>query len=148
MTKALFFAVACLLFAGTGWAAECSLATVRGTYNYAYEGHSVNGNTVTRVAVAGLDQFNGDGTLSGISTTTAEGQAPARLVKYTGTYQVNPDCTMSDTETDETGAVFHFDDFITPDGQTISFVQTDPNAVFSGTARRGDSWVSRGYARR
>ena len=136
MTKAPFFAVACLLFANTGWAAGCSLATVRGTYNYAYAGYAVKGHTVTRVAIAGLDHFNGDGTLSGISTAAIEGQKPERLVKYTGIYKVNRDCTMSETETDETGAVFHYDDFTTPDGATISFVETDPNEVFSGTERR------------
>ena len=136
MTKAPFFAVACLLFAHTGWAAECSLATVRGTYNYAYDGYSVNGDTVTRVAIAGLDHFNGDGTLSGISTAAVQGQPPEHLVKYTGTYKVKPDCTMTEIDTDETGAVFHYDQFTTPDGETISFVQTDPNEIFSGTERR------------
>lgn len=136
MTKAPFFAVACLLFANTGWAAGCSLATVRGTYNYSYAGYSVKGRTITRVAIAGLDHFNGDGTLSGISTAAIEGQKPQRLLKYTGTYKVNRDCTMSETETDETGTVFHYDDFTTPDGSTISFVETDPNEVFSGTERR------------
>ena len=136
MTKALFFAVACLLFADTGWAAECSLATARGTYNYAYDGYSVNGDTVTRVAIAGLDQFNGDGTLSGISTAAAEGQPPERLVKYTGIYKVNPDCTISETDTDETDAVFHYDGFTTPTGDSITFVETDPNVVVSGTEHR------------
>jgi hypothetical protein len=116
MTKAPFFAVACLLFANTGWAAGCSLATVRGIYNYAYVGYSVKGNTATRVAIAGLDHFNGDGTLSGISTAAIEGRKPERLVTYTGVYKIKPDCTMSETETDETGAVFHYDEFTTPDG--------------------------------
>ena len=55
MTKAPFFAVACLLFADTGWAAECSRATVHGIYNYSYAGYTINGATVTRFAVAGLD---------------------------------------------------------------------------------------------
>jgi hypothetical protein len=137
MTKAPFFAVACLLFADTGWATECSLATVRGIYNYSYAGYAINSDkTVTRFAVAGLDQFNGDGTLSGVSTATIEGQQAERLVKYTGIYKVNPDCTISETDTDQTGAVFHYDGFTTPKGDSISFVETDPDVVVSGTEHR------------
>jgi len=137
MTKAPFFAVACLLFADTGWAAECSLATVHGIYNFSYAGYAINVvDTVTRFADAGLDRFNGDGTLSGVSTTAIEGQQAERLVKYTGIYKVNRDCTISETDTDETGAVFHYDEFTTPKGDSISFVETDPNVVVSGTEHR------------
>ena len=74
--------------------------------------------------------------LSGVSTTAIEGQQAERLVKYTGIYKVNRDCTISETDTDETGAVFHYDEFTTPKGDSISFVETDPNVVVSGTEHR------------
>jgi hypothetical protein len=114
----------------------CSNATMHGTYVYAYTGYSGTGSTLTRFAVAGLAVFNGDGTSHGVWTTAAEGQPVARLMKFHGTYSVNSDCSATETDTDQNGNVFHYDDFTRPGGEEISFVQTDPNVVSSGTEAR------------
>jgi len=114
----------------------CDNATLNGTYVYSYSGYTGTGNTLTRFAVAGSAVFNGDGTLHGVSTTATEGQPVARLVTYTGTYVVQPDCTATETDTDQNGTVSHYDDFTDPSGDKVSFVQTDPNVVSSGYETR------------
>jgi hypothetical protein len=102
----------------------------------------LNGGTVKRLAIAGLDHFSGAGTLSGIYTAAEEGQtSEPPLVTYTGTYEVHPDCTMPATDTDQNGDVSHYRGFTTPDGETISFVQTDLDMISQalsagGTERR------------
>jgi hypothetical protein len=142
VTKWLLFVTALLTFAQTANSADradrttCNNATLHGTYVYSYSGYSGAGNTLTRFAVAGLAIFHGDGTLNGVSTIATEGQPVAQLVTYTGTYTVKPDCTAKETDTDQTGAVSHFDDFTDPSGDKISFVQTDKDVVSSGSETR------------
>ena len=114
----------------------CDNATLYGTYVYSYSGYSGTGSTLTRFAVAGLAVFNGDGILHGVSTTATEGQPVARLVTYTGTYAIKPDCTATETDTDQNGVVSHFDDFTNPSGDTVSYIETDPNVVSSGFETR------------
>jgi hypothetical protein len=114
----------------------CNNATMRGTYVYAYSGYTEAGATLTRFAVAGLAVFNGDGTSHGIWTTTTEGQPATRLATFQGTYSVNSDCSATETDTDRNGNIFHYDDFTSPGGKEISFVQTDANVISSGTETR------------
>lgn len=114
----------------------CRNATMHGTYVYAYTGYTVAGNTLTSFAVAGLAVFNGDGTSHGVWTTTTEGQPTTRLSTFQGTYSVNSDCSATETDTDQNGNVFHYDDFTGPGGQEVSFVETDPDVVSSGTETR------------
>jgi hypothetical protein len=114
----------------------CDNATLNGTYVYSYSGYSVTGKTRTRFAVAGFAVFHGDGTSNVVSTTATEGQPVASLVTYTGAYTVQPDCTATETDADQTGAVTHYDDFTDPSGKTVSYVETDPNVVTSGYETR------------
>jgi len=114
----------------------CTAATMQGTYVYGYTGYTVSGSTLTRFAVAGLVVFNGKGASHGVWTTATEGAAVERQSTFQGTYHVNVDCTATEIDTDQNGNVFHYDDFIQPGGLEISFVQTDPNVVSSGTETR------------
>ena len=91
---------------------------------------------LTRFAVAGLAVFNGNGTSHGVWTTATESQSVMRLETFQGTYSVNSDYTATEIDTDQNGNVFHYDDFAGPGGREISFVQTDPNVVSSGTETR------------
>ena len=114
----------------------CSNATMHGTYVYSYTGYIGTGGTLTRFAVAGLAVFNGDGTSHGVWTTTIEGYPIARLGTFRGRYRVNSDCSATETDTDQNGNVFHYDDFTSPGGEEISFVETDRSVVSSGTETR------------
>ncbi len=117
--------------------AACDEATLHGTYVYSYTGFTGSGSSAIRFAVAGSVTFNGDGTEDGISTTSTEGQKPGQPVSFMGTYTVKPDCTATETDTDQNGGVTHFDDFTDLRANTVSFIQVDPNVVSAGTETRG-----------
>jgi len=105
---------------------SCSLKTLTGTYVGACEG--VQGSAQTHFAVACKDQFHGNGTMSGVCTSSDKHNV-FRHVPYTGTYTVNPDCTGAFTTTDENGVVSHADLFFPPDGALFSAIFTDPGVV-------------------
>ena len=114
----------------------CTAATMKGTYVYSYTGYTVSGGTVTRFAVAGLVVFNGKGNDHGVWTTATEGEPVKRLSTFQGVYNINADCSATEIDTDQDENIFHYDDFTEPGGREISFVETDPNVVSSGTETR------------
>jgi hypothetical protein len=112
----------------------CSLATLRGTYIFAYEGFNIENGTPIPVAFAGQEVYDGDGTMTGVYSASTNGQI-TRNVPYTGTYTVNADCTGTLTTTEEIGT-FHYDQFVGPTGDEFSWVATDPGIVAAGFERR------------
>ena len=82
----------------------CSLRTLKGTYLYHCAG--VQGSGQVHFAFAGKDQYNGDGTMTGVFSYSDKGNI-LHHVSYTGTYTVNPDCTGAYTTMDENGVVGH-----------------------------------------
>jgi len=118
--------------AGTG-KATCSLATLQGTYLYAYDGLQLTDNGQVPFAVAGYDVFEGDGNIPGVASFSVNGEI-TRNVRAAGTYTVTADCTGTSTypDLDE-----HFDLFIAPDGSMFTFISTDPGVVAAGFELRG-----------
>jgi hypothetical protein len=112
----------------------CSLATLRGTYIYAYEGFNIENGTQIPVAYAGQEVYYGDGTMTGVYSASTNGTI-TRNIPYTGTYTVNGDCTGTLTTTEEIGT-FHYDQFVGLNGDEFSWVATDPGIVASGFERR------------
>jgi hypothetical protein len=114
----------------------CSRRTLKGTYLYHCAGVRLgdDGQPV-HFAFAGKDHYNGDGTMSGVSSLSDNG-AISRHVSYRGTYRVNPDCTGSFRTVDEHGVVVNADLFFGRDGEEVTFVLTDPGFVDSGVERR------------
>jgi hypothetical protein len=113
---------------------ECSLATLRGTYIYAYEGFNIENGQQIPVAFAGQEVYDGDGTMTGVYSSSTNGTI-TQNIPYTGTYTVNRDCTGTLTTTEELGT-FHYDQFVGPKGDEFSWVATDPGVVASGFERR------------
>jgi hypothetical protein len=113
----------------------CSLQTLKGTYVYHCAGvYLVNGQPV-HFAFAGKDEYNGDGTMSGVYSLSDNGTL-SHHVSYSGTYTVNPDCTGAFTTTDENGVVVHADLYFERDGEEVRFILTDPGVVDAGVERR------------
>jgi hypothetical protein len=113
----------------------CSLRTLKGTYLYHCAGvYLVNGQPV-HFAFAGKDQYNGDGTMTGVYSLSDNGTL-SHQVSYSGNYTVNPDCTGSFITTDEHGVVQHVDLYFGHDGEEVTFVITDPGFIDSGVERR------------
>ena len=87
------------------------------------------------IAFVGVVTYNGDGTGVLMSATDNLNGTVGRATSIPATFTVNRDCTGSKTIGSGPTAQ-HFDFVITPDGRTLTFVETDAFAVVSGTAVR------------
>ncbi len=106
----------------------CTLESYQGRYVWAGGGKNS--------AVAGLEIYNGDGTMTGVSSDSNNGKI-TDLLSYTGTYTVNPDCTSTLTTIDDgTQEVTHYTQFLGPKGEEFTWIQTDPGTVSAGFERR------------
>ena len=107
---------------------KCTLASYKGRYVFAGGGKFS--------AIAGLEVYNGDGTMNGIYSQSTDGKI-VRNIAYTGTYTVNPNCSSPLTITETVSReVVHYDQFIGPSGEEFTWVQTDPGSVSAGFERR------------
>jgi hypothetical protein len=123
-----------VLAVGTGFAedengagAKCSKATLHGTYLFAQNGVDIFGKDQVPFAIAGYEQFDGNGKAKAVFTGNFNGNVLRHGV-FTGTYSVKADCTGTSTYFDpaEDGDV-RMDMFIAPDGSMLTFVQTKPS---------------------
>jgi hypothetical protein len=87
------------------------------------------------VTFAGLVVYHGDGTGTLVTSTGSFNGAVSKLAGVSGVYTVNRDCTGSKIFGSGASAQ-HFDFVITPDGTTITWVETDNGTTISGTAVR------------
>lgn len=98
---------------------NCSLRSLRGTYNYAST--SVVGDNLGQLQVgeAGIESFDGNGNVVNHSTTNTGGHLPASTNNViSGTYTVNADCrgTIS-YSSGEVEAIY-----VNPNGEGFTYV--------------------------
>ena len=107
--------------------AKCSEATLHGTYLFAQNGVDIFGKDQVPFAIAGYEQFDGNGNAKAVFTGNFNGNVLRHGV-FTGTYSVKADCTGTTTYFDpaEDGDL-RMDMFIAPDGSMLTFVQTKPS---------------------
>jgi hypothetical protein len=119
----------------------CSLATVQGSYALFGQG------TITGPLSgfppppfptnhAGIVTFDGAGNFSGSETASVDGLiVPAT---FTGTYTVNPDCTVTAELTNSLGLTIHESGTISGSGafQEVHLIVTDAGWVFDETLKR------------
>lgn len=103
-------------------------ATLRGTYLVAGSGTIVGLGPISAV---GLVSFDGHGNSTATYTASVNGTIN-KGVTVTGTYTVNPDCTATHSESD--GSNYNY--VVAPDGNTVTWIETDPGTVLSGTEVR------------
>ena len=139
----LLVGVVAVLAVGTGYAKDesagakkCSVATLHGTYPFAFDGVEITGNNEqVPFAIAGYAVFDGKGKEKGVASSNFNGEV-SRKEPVSGTYTVKADCTGTSTYTDGT----RYDLFIAPDGSTYTFVQTNPpEFVTAGFELRGSA---------
>ena len=123
----LAFASPHLARAADAGPAECSLATLSGTYLFAFSGVTVATGGSTPFAVAGYEVYDGAGRMRSVVTTNANGKLEHN-VRQPGTYTVAQDCTGTVTYADGT----IYDLFLAPDGGNFVFVETNPAKVAAG----------------
>ena len=115
--------------------ARCSLATLKGDYVYAGDGFDVAGSGSTQrtpFATAGREVYAGDGTLTGIDTTSSNGVI-ARST-YTSTYTVDADCSGTYEYSSDPSNPYEL--FIDPSGVEFAYVATSAQRVAAGYERR------------
>jgi hypothetical protein len=113
------------------WAsdAQCSKlnATLHGTYIVS------GGGTIIGVGpVTALGQHTWDGQGSTVANNTISANGNVFLATVTGTFTINADCTGSLAESDGS----HYNLVVSPDGNTLSWIETDAGTVLSGTEVR------------
>ena len=127
-TRLLFFA------AGLGlplYALDpCSTAALAGPYGLHLAGTSTISGSAVPFASLSRIAFDGAGGISGSSSVNFNGLLLGNPV--TGTYEVKPDCTISWSLQDDSGAFQHFAGKLVPGVGRLAFHQTDP-----GTGGRG-----------
>jgi hypothetical protein len=115
-------------------ARRCRLATVKGTYLFAYEGFEIKEGDRVPFAVAGREVRDGNGNIKeGDYSANFNGEIFTN-VPFSSEYTVNPDCTGTNTFPDDGS---QYDMFIDPDGREFRVVQTKPKRfVTSWTTKR------------
>jgi hypothetical protein len=115
-------------------AKKCSVATLHGTYLFAFNGVEIQGNDEqVPFAFAGYAVFDGNGKEKGVASSNFNGEV-TRKEPVSATYTVKADCTGTVTYRDGS----QIDVFIAPDGSMFTFVQTKPSElVGSGFEPRG-----------
>jgi hypothetical protein len=112
----------------------CDQTTVAGTYGFSGQGVIGFGTPESAQAVeTGLATADGAGNLSGSVTFGLNGLILS--TPFTGMYQVNPDCTISETIA-FASQVRHQQGVIVNDSDEIDFIQTDPGSILTRTAKR------------
>lgn len=105
----------------------CTNGFAEGRYGYTFNGSVVNAGTTTAVGVLTV---KADGTLIFADTQSFNGQITRR--NFTGTYQLNPDCTG--TAQFSTGLSGDF--VLTDDGREIRVIITTPGTIISGQGKK------------
>src|SRR5215469_9451974 len=105
----------------------CTLQTVAGSYGFSGQGILGFGTPqAVQAAETGVATADGAGTLSGAGTFSID--ESILRTPFTGTYSVNPDCTIS--EFISFGAqTRHQEGIVVLDGAEIDFIQTDPGSI-------------------
>lgn len=112
---------------------RCSLATLHGTYVSYQNGWKVGRHWRHPYVFATIYWFNGHGRAYSITSRSDNGVITSDL-RVAVTYTVAPNCTGTETVTDRTGAVRHYDLFIAPSGARFTYLRTDPGTVAAAVA--------------
>lgn len=138
MRKALMGMMAVFLAVGVSGAVfadddppRCSVRTLRGRYVFSANGFMVASGSVQTKAIVEVIEFNGDGTLSVSGATRSISGVIARILPSVGSYTIAADCVGTITFDGPT-----FDIFVSPRGNQLWLIQTNPGSVFEGLATR------------
>jgi hypothetical protein len=140
MKQSLLAAAVVLGVSGVALAdSDCSLKTLRGSYYFAANGYTIVAGVAQPKAIVEVIEFKGDGTLFVPAATRSLNGVVARSPAggAGSSYTVEAGCTG--TITFDSGP--SFDIFISPKGEKIWMIQTNPDNVFQGTATRVSAYT-------
>ena len=135
LMRTAVFVVLSVGASGAAFAADqggpCSVQTLRGRYVLSASGFLINASLAQPKAIVEVIEFNGDGTLAVPAATRSVNGAITRSLPSVGSYTVTEDCVGTITFDGPT-----FDMFLSPRGDQLWLIQTNPNNVFAGSAKR------------
>lgn len=109
----------------------CTERTLSGSYVFSASGFNIVGGVQQPKAIVEVVVFHGDGTLSVPAATVSLNGVIIRGLPSIGTYTVEDDCTGRIAFDGPT-----YDICVAQSGNDVSMIQTNPNTVFQGLARR------------
>ena len=113
---------------------HCNDRSLRGVFNVAASGSFFDaGAEVTDWSISGDIHFDGQGHEFGSVSGNFGGPFADT---FTGTYQVNPDCTGSTIGNFSTGSSDHLFIVLVEQGNEVKFISTDPGNVIAGNFDR------------
>lgn len=120
----------------TPTASICSNTSILGKYGTKFSGTTVSGSQTTPgpFAEVGLFTADGRGNLTGSDTVSVNGTIVNR--KITGNYNVNEDCTLTVSLSDNFGLSVTFNGTIVDNGNEIFFIQSDEFSVVTGNGKK------------
>ena len=110
----------------------CTTASCQGAFGYTFTG--LTGFNALAFAAVGRLLADGQGNVSGVETDSSNGEIFQR--SYTGTYQVNADCTGSEVSVDNFGKTVKCNFVIVSGGAEIRVIETDRNTAIVGCLRQ------------
>jgi hypothetical protein len=119
----------------SGSPGRCSLASLNGTYLMATQGLEIGGTTPGPFGYASISIYDGKGSVKSTYSGSFNGVILRNQV-LTGTYTVNSDCTATETDNLGGGVLAHYDEFLSPDGNLVTTVQTDPGIILPAVMYR------------
>ncbi len=141
---------------------ECSNRTLKGTYVFTQDGIESRLPSTTQPAgdrrpfgYAGIEKYDGHGNFTGINslaTARRPDQTPGASINefltYSGTYTVNPDCTVVWSSIDADGFTSNYHLFLSPDGEKFTFILISAEVSIGGVLTLAQDIVGVGTAYR
>jgi hypothetical protein len=121
----------CSLLASAQTTTVCDPAKLQGAYGFQLSGRTTISGESKPVASIGRLEFNGRGSVSGISSVSFAGYFLGNPV--IGNYEAHTDCSIIWSLQDDSGAWQHFEGKLTPDLLAAQFHQTDQGGARNGT---------------
>ena len=110
----------------------CTTDSFQGAFGYTFTG--LTGFNALPFSAVGRLLADGQGNVSGVETDSSNGEIFQRT--YTGTYQVNADCTGSQVSVDNFGKTVKCNFVIVSGGAEIRVIETDRNTAIVGCLRQ------------
>jgi hypothetical protein len=111
-------------------AQSCNNGTLQGIWGFNYNGLAGG----LPISGAGHTTADGSGNATGGDTVSVNGVILRRT--YSGTYNVNADCTGTTSYQDSLGNVFHQDFVVMNNSNSLAIIQADTGVVLSFLAQR------------
>lgn len=113
-------------------AQECSLGSLAGAYGFTLAGTNVG--LGVQFAIGGRFTADGEGKFHGNGTESVSGQV--FRTSFTGTYEIDAECTGSATLTFEGGDNAHLDFVLVSSGDEVMLIDSDSGTVETGVAKK------------